>query len=58
MGLGTLKTILLTRTYLAGECLTHVDIADATVSFLSVLHTLDAPLCARYPNVLRCLDLT
>ncbi|KAI6115013.1 elongation factor 1-gamma [Pisolithus croceorrhizus] len=28
--LSTLKTILLTRTYLAGERLTHVDIADAT----------------------------
>ncbi|KAI6126334.1 hypothetical protein EDD16DRAFT_1516795 [Pisolithus croceorrhizus] len=37
--------------------LTLADIAVASVIFLSVSHTLDAPLHNMYPNVLRHLDL-
>ncbi|KAI6161526.1 glutathione S-transferase C-terminal-like protein, partial [Pisolithus thermaeus] len=56
-GFSTLETILLTRTYLVGERLTLADITVASVTFLSVSYTLDAPLRARYPNVLRHFDL-
>ncbi|KAI6022936.1 hypothetical protein PISMIDRAFT_677455 [Pisolithus microcarpus 441] len=56
-GYSTLETILLTRTYLVGERLTLADITIASVIFLSVSYTLDAPLRARYPNILRHFDL-
>ncbi|KAI6095544.1 glutathione S-transferase C-terminal-like protein [Pisolithus croceorrhizus] len=56
-GFSTPEAILLTCTYLVDECLTIADIAIASVIFLSVLYTLDAPLHSRYPNVLCHLDL-
>ncbi|KAI5990390.1 hypothetical protein EDD15DRAFT_1161175 [Pisolithus albus] len=56
-GYNTLETILLTRTYLVGDRLTLADITIASVIFLSVSYTLDAPLRAKYPNILRHFDL-
>ncbi|KAI6037958.1 hypothetical protein EDC04DRAFT_2698938 [Pisolithus marmoratus] len=56
-GCNTLETILLTRTYLVGERLTLADITVASVIFMAVSYTVDAPLRAKYPNVLRHLDL-
>ncbi|KAI6143469.1 hypothetical protein BKA82DRAFT_139964, partial [Pisolithus tinctorius] len=56
-GFNSLETILLTRTYLVGERLTLADITVASVIFLAVSYTLDAPLRAKYPNILRHLDL-
>ncbi|KAI6126372.1 hypothetical protein EDD16DRAFT_1702732 [Pisolithus croceorrhizus] len=56
-GFSAPEAILLARTYLVDERLTLADIAVACVIFLSVSHTLDAPLRNRYPNVLRHLDL-
>ncbi|KAI6103914.1 hypothetical protein EDD16DRAFT_1702699 [Pisolithus croceorrhizus] len=56
-GFSTPEAILLTRTYLVDERPTPSDISIASVTFLSVSHTIDAPLHNRYPNVLHHLDL-
>ncbi|KAL4077759.1 hypothetical protein J3A83DRAFT_4410150 [Scleroderma citrinum] len=55
--LNTLEGILLTRTYLIGERLTLADITVASAIFSSVALTIDAPLRAKIPNILRHFDL-